>query len=171
MRGFRHGVYMWAIMQSMVLLALHVCCASPTAPSTRHNVYGPADIAPILAFLDADDWVHPLLQQPVGVWLRQMLSGVRVWTGGEYPGAAATVDLSTREIFLRPQNAAQSLTRQASYLIHEARHLDGYAHTCPDKRRDRELGIGTYAVQLMYLEHMADLGAIEDIRANSIGCN
>jgi len=147
------------------------CGSSPLAPST----FEPADLGPVVAYLEADPWVHPLLGETLGPWVRRQLSSVRIYLDPTLPAdVGARASLTSRELFWPPRNTDLSLTVQAAALIHEARHFEGYLHTCGtaglqgDKTMEER---GAFAIQIVYLEHKGEPSLADWLRRNYIGCH
>jgi hypothetical protein len=56
-------------------------------------------------------------------------------------------------------------------LLHEARHAEGYRHTCPNEANDRTLEEGgANAVELLWLEHVGQHDAAAILQRSRIGC-
>jgi hypothetical protein len=135
----------------------------------------PRELAPSLALIDSDPGIVAFLGEPAGTWLRRHVRGVRVepalpanvrarccegdlliqWSTGWFPDLANPKDVRAA----------------AAILLHEARHAQGFLHTCPDQRRDRTYGEGgAWAVQSAWLRHMGDTTTAASIETFDIGC-
>lgn len=86
-------------------------------------------------------------------------------------GAIALLD--ERRILLTPSTAASSTALLAGAILHEARHLEMQRwHSCGkfDGAGDRTMEEGgAYAVHILYLEHVGEMGAANAFR-EFIGC-
>lgn len=152
-----------AVASGVILSA----CSSPIAPTAAR----PPELDAVFAFMDADPWVHPLLGEPIGLWVRRQLAGVSIHIDPSLSGdVGARANMKTRELFWQP-NTLQ--VRSASMLLHEARHFQGYRHTCGDfdLAGDRTMDeAGPYAVQIVYLEHAGEPSLAHWLRETYIGC-
>jgi hypothetical protein len=132
----------------------------------------PTDVQTALDLLDADPWVHPLLGQRAGDYVRAHVKAITV-DHTLPPGVGARALLSRKEILWQPV-ADRSVVRAAATLLHEARHFDRNAwHSCGthDLAGDRSMDeAGPFAIQIVYLEHMGDTYEAQFYRQRYIGC-
>lgn len=160
-------------------LTLSACDArdkSPIAPSWKFaDTSVPHVLRPSLALIDLDERPLPFVGEPPGNWFRRTVRGVQIdhslpanvraqccgsdlvirWSPGWMPDPANPDDVRVA----------------AAILIHEARHAEGYRHTCPDQRRDRTFDEGgAWAVQASWLRHMGDDRTADSIASLDIGC-
>jgi hypothetical protein len=168
------------LMKVLLVLAvlLSACAASPVAPSQQPAFYYPPALQPVIALIDRDPWIHPLIGEPAGVWVRRYVRGIEIDPsllnvphGAQYHWERRVILWSPRELDTEFEWRIMEL---AGLLLHEARHGEGYRHTCPDGIRDRSMNEGgAFAVQILWLEHWnhSHLNAIAGgYRQYFIGC-
>lgn len=139
--------------------------ATPTAPT---SLTVPIELQPVIAALDADPWIHPLLGEPMGIWVRRYIHTIR-FDDTVTPPNAAHVYLAQRTIGWQAYDPVDltDMPLSVAMVLHEARHVEGYPHTCGNFDRTMEEG-GAYAVQILYLEHAGYQPAASALRASSI---
>lgn len=135
----------------------------------------PAFLLPSLALLDADDRPIPIVGEAAGTWLRRTVRGVVVDPSippsvrAQCCGADRRIRWSTG--WSPDPHNPDDARLAAGILLHEARHAEGYRHTCPDQRRDRTMDEGgAWAVHAAWLRHMGDAVTAETIALFDIGC-
>lgn len=159
------------IVTSLCALFLVGCGSlSPTAPAAVpvQEMRYPAAFAPVMAALDAETWIHPLIGEPMGTWVRRhtqeitfdstIAPGFIAWA---YPNR--TIGWNTAYV----EFPAKDIELSVAYLLHEVRHNQGFAHTCGNFDRTMQEG-GAFAVQILYLEHKGFTAAASALRASSI---
>jgi hypothetical protein len=140
-----------ALIALVVMLLMSVGCSSPAAPSVpEYGVAVDARVANAWALartMPAAAWTKG---QSVAVWLdrlpvvalevRQLPSGI----SGQY-------DIAKRTIVVNVDVLASDTAVIAATLLHEARHAEGYDHTCGGN--DRTFNeMGAWAVNALALE-------------------
>jgi hypothetical protein len=148
----------------------------PLAPdSLPAEFVVPTALGPALALLDSDPRPVPLLGLPAGAWVRNRVRGIVI--DHDLPAAVrARCCEEDRMIHWStgwlpdPQNV-DDVRFAAAIIMHEARHAEGYRHTCPDARRDRTVEEGgAWAVHAAWLQHAGDTATAGMILAADIGC-
>jgi len=150
--------------------------ASPTSPASVMPTFSvPGVLARSLALIDSDPRAVPFLNDAAGPWLRRNVRGV-VLDGSLPDGARAQCCGSDRLIrwstgWLPDPDNPHDVRVAAAILIHEARHAEGYSHSCPDHRRDRTFAEGgAWAVHSAWLRHAGDETTANSIATADIGC-
>jgi hypothetical protein len=167
------------IVLAVAVLTVAGCgagAASPTAPGSVDAGFVVPDIlAPSLALIDADDRPVEFLNEAGGPWIRRTVRGV-VLDANMPAGVRAQCCGSDRLIhwstgWLPNPSSPHDVRVAAAILVHEARHAQGYRHTCPDQRRDRTFDEGgAWAVHAAWLRHMGDNATANSISTLDIGC-
>jgi len=146
----------------------------PSAPTTGALVV-PDVLAPSMALLDKDSQPLPYVGEPAGVWVRRLINGIVLddtlpaGVRAQCCGADRLVRWSTA--WLPDPSSHDDVRVAAALLLHEARHAEGYPHSCPDERRDRTVEEGgAWAVHAAWLELAGDVRMAQTIRALDIGC-
>jgi hypothetical protein len=159
-------------MRNLALSIVVLCagCSNPIGPTAAAAPQYPDEIRAVVEFLDTDTWRHPLLRgQRLGDYVRQHVTRIVVnpampdkWSAVMWPGHPI--------LWWNPDLTAANvgMDKVASALLHEARHFDGYTHTCGEKDCTLEEG-GAYAVQIAYLEHRNQQGYANELRQQKIG--
>jgi hypothetical protein len=170
--------FRFAILIAFVhaLAACGAVAGSPIAPDAGSDDWiVPEVLKPAVALIDSDDRAAPFLGEPAGVWLRRVVRGVQIDSSlpahvrAQCCGSDRMIRWSTG--WLPDVNRPDDVRVAAAILVHEARHAQGYRHTCPDQRRDRTFNEGgAWAVQAAWLRHMGDHRTADSITAADIGC-
>lgn len=156
-------------------LLLSACSSSPTSPSTAPAAFRfPPEMAPVIRQLDNDPWMHPLLGQSLGTYVRTHVKEIRFDATIKPPVLAyAYTDgiIGWQAYDPLPTYDTHDVALSVGYVLHEARHIQGYRHTCGDDTHDRtfEEG-GAWAVHITYLEHAGFPIQADAIRKAFIGC-
>ncbi len=147
---------------------LYAGCANPLAPSAEFTY--PRELQPVMALLDADPWIHPLIGEPTGRWVRRHVRAIEMSDRVAPHGALAHFE--SGRVLWNPAVTpnTQIVETMVSMLIHEARHLQGFRHTCANNNDRTIEEAGAYAVQILWLEHYGWLGQANDLRYYKIGC-
>lgn len=164
-------------MRVLILLALllSACTSSPIGPSAQSTFSYPPELAPVIELIDADPWIHPLIGEPSGQWARRYVRRIELDPALVSESLRAKYDHGSGVIYWSPQyTPTNSMSAQilAGLLLHEARHGQGYRHSCPNKAgadRTVEEG-GAVAVELAWLEHHALHESAAHLRRSAIGC-
>lgn len=140
-------------LAALALLIFVTGCGQPFAPTGAGDAFTYPDILrPAMNALDQDPWIHPLLGEPAGAYVRHNTAGI-VMDASMPANIGATFDRDTHLIHWQPRNTPDTMSVQllASTILHEARHGAGIRHSC-DNGHDRtfEEG-GAFAVQILYL--------------------
>lgn len=151
--------------------------ASPLAPAAvLAPLVVPSELAPALALIDSDERRAPFLDDTAGAWFRRHVRGVQIDASlpsnirAQCCGPDRIIHWSTGW-FPDPDNPGD-VRAAAAILIHEARHAQGFPHSCPDHRRDRTYDEGgAWAVHSAWLRHMGDQATAESIATYDIGCH
>lgn len=155
------------------------CSGSRTNPAGPERVdlewSVPEALVPSLELIDSDPRAVPIVNEVAGAWFRRVVRGVAidstlpVHVRARCCGSDRIVRWGTGWI-PDPSNPVE-VRLAAAILIHEARHAEGYLHTCPDGRRDRTAAEGgAWAVHAAWLRHMGDDATAGTILASDIGC-
>lgn len=150
--------------------------ASPTEPGTIQTpLVVPDALAPSVALIDADTRVVPFLDEAAGTWFRRHVRGIRLDPSlptnvrAQCCGPDRLIRWSTS--WLPDPGDSRDAQVAAAILIHEARHAQGYLHSCADQRRDRTFGEGgAWALQSAWLRHRGDVATADLIVNFDIGC-
>ena len=123
----------------------------------------PSVLAPSLALIDSDPRPVAMIHEVAGTWIRRQVRGVVLdetlpaSVRAQCCGADRIIHWSTG--WLPDLASAHDIRVAAAILMHEARHAEGFAHSCPDQRRDRTFAEGgPWAVQATWLRHAGDDG-------------
>jgi hypothetical protein len=156
-----------------VLAALCSACGNqPFAPSGAGDAFTyPPMLAPVLAAIDQDPWIHPLLNDRLGSYVRRNLAGIVL----DYSLPAeigATFNRETHLLHWNPRNTPETMAivKLAGVLLHEARHGEGFRHDCDGRDRTFTQG-GAFAVQILYLEQQQFGNDAAGLRRDWIGCS
>ena len=160
---------------AIVTVLLSACSGmNPTAPSaTVERAFNyPPELAPVIRALDAELWIHPLLGERPGSYVRTHVQQIKFdstvrppFLAWAYPGG--TVGWQTYNPLSTYDTPDVALS--VAYLLHEARHQQGHWHTCGNNDRTMEEG-GAWAVHILYLEHAGYQKVADAVRAAQIGC-
>src|SRR5215207_4812004 len=95
-------------MRRWVVLLCVLCagCGSPLAPSEPHEFAYPPVLQPVLDYLDADAWTHPLLGEPTGQWLRRYVRAIEL--SGDAAPNAALAHYATNRVLWNPAITPQT---------------------------------------------------------------
>jgi hypothetical protein len=136
----------------------------------------PDFLAAAVALIDSDTRPVPLLGEAAGPWLRRNVRGLVIDTSlpanvrARCCGSDRMIRWSTG--WLPDPGSPHEVRLAAAIIMHEARHAEGYTHTCPDSRRDRTIEEGgAWAVHATWLRHMGDLTTAGSIERADIGCS
>lgn len=161
----------------VVALLASACGQSPFTPSgvkpgTAFVV--PAVLQPVMEALDAETWIHPLIGEPMGAWVRRNLAGI-VMDETLPASVGGRFDRTTHLLHWQPRDtpATLTITSLVGMLLHEARHGQGYLHSCGSAAlsHDRTMDEGgAFAVQILYLEQQQFRDEADRLRQNYIGC-
>ena len=165
-------------LAALVLLSAAGCAGAPS-PLAPNAVFATFDAPPFLAssiaLIDADDRPIPIVGEAAGTWLRRTVRGVIMDPDlpadvrAQCCGPDRLIRWSTG--WQPDPDRADDARIAAAILLHEARHAEGYRHTCPDQRRDRTFDEGgAWAVHAAWLRHMGDAVTADSITASDIGC-
>lgn len=161
----------------VVAMLASACGQSPFTPSGVEPGAAfvvPAVLQPVMEALDAETWIHPLIGEPMGQWVRRNLAGI-VMDDTLPATVGARFDRTTHLLHWQPRDTPATLTVPSlvGVLLHEARHGQGYLHSCGSAAlshdRTMEEG-GAFAVQILYLEHETLLHEAAFLRRDYIGC-
>ena len=157
--------------------------SSPVEPSasaaggvaTAEGFIVPGVLTKSIALIDSDAGVIPLIGQPTGVWLRSTVRGVVIDPSLPHEVRAQCCDrngfIHWSTGWLPDPSDADDVRIAAAIIVHEARHAEGYVHTCPDGRRDRSFEEGgAWAVHAEWLRRMGDIRTADSITMRDIGC-
>ena len=168
-----------ATLAAVAILVASGCsagAASPTAPGSVDAEFVVPDVlVASLALIDADDRPVEFLNEAGGPWIRRTVRGV-VLDSNMPAGVRAQCCGSDRLIhwstgWLPNTSSPHDVRVAAAIMVHEARHAQGYRHTCPDQRRDRTFDEGgAWAVHAAWLRHMGDPATANSISTLDIGC-
>jgi hypothetical protein len=130
----------------------------------------PPALQPVVAFLDEDPWVPTWTKGlTLGTYVRTHLRQVMMdFTMPNGWGAAMSPDnpvLRWHPGHVVPNASIEDI---ASTLLHEARHFDGYYHSCSPKDCTVEEE-GAYGIQVLYLEHRGRFDLAGGLRRDAIG--
>jgi hypothetical protein len=173
------GTALRTSLAAIVILVAAGCsagAASPTAPGNVETEFMmPSVLAASQALIDADERPVEFLDEAGGPWMRRTVRGV-VLDSTMPAGVRAQCCGSDRLIhwstgWLPNPSSPHDVRVAAAILVHEARHAEGYRHTCPDQRRDRTVDEGgAWAVHAAWLRHMGDNATANSITTLDIGC-
>jgi hypothetical protein len=128
-----------------------------------------------IELIDNDTGIVPQIGEPTGIWLRKAIRGIVIDPGlprevrAQCCGKGRVIHWSTG--WLPDPSNPDDVRIAAAIIVHEARHAEGYPHTCPDGRRDRSFEEGgAWAVQAEWLRRMGDVRTANAIAALDIGC-
>jgi len=149
------------------------CGQQPFAPSGAEpgtTFVVPTVLQPVMDAIDRDPWIHPLIGEPMGAWVRQNIAGI-VMDASLPATTGATFDRETHLLHWQPRNtpATHGIVKLAGIILHEARHGQGYRHDCDGHDRAMADG-GAFAVQILYLEQQQFSGEAAQLRRDYIGC-
>lgn len=141
---------MRALLIALTLVA--GACASPLEPTSSHPSKGieiDARMQPawnLARTLPAQSWTRG---KSVAEWLDGLpITAIRV---EPLNGITADYNLVTHVIRVNSQSQFPSLEPLAAVLLHEARHADGFMHTCGNN--DQTFSeLGAWAVQVLALD-------------------
>lgn len=154
----------------LITLFAVTACKTPIQPSPPSGLVLPDALQPVLAYLDSSDWRSPLIGDVVpGVYVRRHVRQI-VFDDTIPADVAAWAEYNTgrirwRPTYVPPSHAVRSL---AALLLHEARHLHGFRHSCDPNDLTLEEG-GPWAVQILFLDYYG-VSEASWLRTNRIGC-
>jgi hypothetical protein len=160
-------------------VCLATACESrpaPAAPAGGGPHFSiPAALEASIALIDSDLRPVPIINESAGAWLRRQIKGVVLDSAlpsgvrAQCCGADRIVHWSTE--WMPDPASSHDVRVAAAILIHEARHAEGYRHSCPDQRRDRTFDEGgPWAVHATWLRHAGDERTADSITVWDIGC-
>lgn len=179
LRPDHHLSHRSLILVAMLAFTVSACgsVSSPTAPEpvSAGEWVVPDVLTASLALIDSDTRPVPVIGRPAGAWLRETVRGVRIDASlpshvrAQCCGSDRMIQWSAA--WLPNPNNADDVRIAAAILVHEARHAEGFRHTCPDQRRDRSFEEGgAWAVHSAWLRHMGDNHTADSIATSDIGC-
>jgi len=158
-------------------LAMALAIVFPIEPSASDGGFSyPEELKPVIEFLDRETWIHPLIGEPFGPWLRKYTLKI-VLDPTIPPAYRAVADHATHVIYWRPDMPNEvniPIAAKAAIIVHEGRHLQGYRHSCAGKDgydtsdETMEEG-GAVAVHVIFLEHFGLRNWVEYFK-QYVGC-